>query len=301
MMRVLYIAGAGRCGSTLLSGVLGQSDDVIDVGELWKIWLVRNDGTGRRCGCGVPLIDCPFWDAVESTSPGVLDPDPEVLATIEHIGHARRSPALAAKLLVGSAGTAAWVDRLERLYAGVSVVSGASIIVDSSKMPGPALVIARRSSVDLRVLHLIRDPLAVASSWSYRKEDGGNHPLEARGAGQAARAWAARAWSTELLVHPSLARGAFRRIRFEDVLEDPERRVTEVLRFTGSYAASPAFIAPRRVHLDSSHTCGGNPVRFGPSEREIMPSPTAGSALTEEAKTAVLRATRPLRRLYGYR
>ena len=89
MTSILYIAGAGRSGSTLLASVLGQSQGVVDVGEVWKVWRVIGE-PGRRCGCGSELVDCRFWGAVADAAPGVLDPEPVMLATIAGPGDGGR-------------------------------------------------------------------------------------------------------------------------------------------------------------------------------------------------------------------
>jgi hypothetical protein len=56
--KVLYFAGLGRRGPTILSRVVGQVEDSFPVGELRLMWdrrLIKN----RPCGCGVPFQECP--------------------------------------------------------------------------------------------------------------------------------------------------------------------------------------------------------------------------------------------------
>ena len=60
---VLFIAGFGRSGSTLLDRLLGSTPGVHSGGELAAIWthgLVDD----RLCSCGAPFSGCPFWRAV---------------------------------------------------------------------------------------------------------------------------------------------------------------------------------------------------------------------------------------------
>ncbi|MDQ3927328.1 MAG: hypothetical protein M3272_10185, partial [Actinomycetota bacterium] len=62
-IKVLYIAGFGRSGSTLLGNVLGQVDDFVSVGEIRNIWLhglIQN----KVCGCGAPFKECEMWQPV---------------------------------------------------------------------------------------------------------------------------------------------------------------------------------------------------------------------------------------------
>src|SRR5215470_15851498 len=57
---VVYIAGFGRSGSTLLERALGELPGYVNVGEL--IDLFRRTGPdGERCGCGEAFTDCAFW------------------------------------------------------------------------------------------------------------------------------------------------------------------------------------------------------------------------------------------------
>ena len=60
MTKVLYIAGWGRSGSTILDNVLGQVDGFFSAGELMFLWR-RGLIEGRLCGCGRPLRDCDVW------------------------------------------------------------------------------------------------------------------------------------------------------------------------------------------------------------------------------------------------
>src|SRR5687767_15933483 len=52
------------------------------------------------------------------------------------------------------------------LYAQLVDVTGARVVVDASKRPEDAAVLAGVSCVDQYVLHIVRDPRAVVFSWS---------------------------------------------------------------------------------------------------------------------------------------
>ena len=69
---VLYIAGPGRSGSTLLDLVLGQVDGVVSIGELRNLWYAGFHGAWP-CGCGKPVTECPFWSAVLARAFGSVE------------------------------------------------------------------------------------------------------------------------------------------------------------------------------------------------------------------------------------
>ena len=62
-IKVLFIGGAGRSGSTLLDRLLGQTPGLVSVGEVTNIWKVGFTDD-FPCGCGELFSGCPFWREV---------------------------------------------------------------------------------------------------------------------------------------------------------------------------------------------------------------------------------------------
>src|SRR3546814_11425157 len=63
-----------------------------------------------------------------------------------------------------------YFDDLQRLYAAIGKVSGASVLVDSSKAPAYAYSLDRALHGELRVVHLVREPRACTYSWMKRQK-----------------------------------------------------------------------------------------------------------------------------------
>jgi hypothetical protein len=62
-VKVIYLAGTTRCGSTFVGSLLGKVPGFVHVGEIARIWqegFVEN----HRCGCRTPFRECAFWTAV---------------------------------------------------------------------------------------------------------------------------------------------------------------------------------------------------------------------------------------------
>src|SRR5207237_908724 len=59
-IKVVFIVGFTRSGSTLLEHLLSIAPGTVAVGELAYLWdpNVRNNS---YCGCGVKWDCCPFW------------------------------------------------------------------------------------------------------------------------------------------------------------------------------------------------------------------------------------------------
>ena len=60
-MKVLYIVGVGRSGSTLLERMLGAVPGSVNAGELNAIFS-RVATQDQRCGCGAAVLLLPLLD-----------------------------------------------------------------------------------------------------------------------------------------------------------------------------------------------------------------------------------------------
>jgi hypothetical protein len=166
---VLYIAGDGRSGSTLLATILGNHEGFFPVGEIRAVWqaLQRDE----LCGCGEPFSNCEFWRRVGEHAFGgwkQVDVD-AMLAADRRFARHRSVPrlvALASRSAAANAELRELCRALELLYAAVREVSGCSVIVDTTKDPSYAFLLRRVPGLRLRYIHLVRDSRGVAYSWS---------------------------------------------------------------------------------------------------------------------------------------
>ena len=166
---VLYLGGLGRSGSTLVDRVLGQTPGVCSVGELVFLWD-RALSANELCGCGAPFDECPFWKEIGAVAFGGWDTiDPRAIrAWQRRVDRNRYVPAMFAPSLAP-----AYERRLEpyaeavgRIYRAIASVTGATLIVDSSKHASTAALLRHVPGIEPRIVQLFRDPHGVAWSWS---------------------------------------------------------------------------------------------------------------------------------------
>src|SRR5438067_3812716 len=137
-VRVLYIAGLPHSGSTVLARVLGEVDGLFAAGEVYA--LSERIAYGDRCGCGELLGECPFWTAVLRRA----FPDGDGLPRVRTERRWIRGRTLV-PLVFGRdrERLRAYRDDLARLYRAIASVSGARVVVDSSKSPTYAWILQR--------------------------------------------------------------------------------------------------------------------------------------------------------------
>ena len=166
---VVYIAGFGRSGSTLLDRLMGSGPGLHSGGELsgfWRQGLIED----RLCSCGVRFSGCSFWRAVNRDSFSLLSTDEidKIVQYMREVFPARKIWRIFGRRtrrnVVNAAPEIFW-DVNARLYRQLREVSAQQVVVDSSKLATYLVMLAHVPSVDLHVVHLLRDPRAVAHSW----------------------------------------------------------------------------------------------------------------------------------------
>ncbi len=159
--RILYVAGLGRTGSTVLGQVLGGIPGVTFVGELSSFW--RRFANGELCSCRRPLPDCPFWSDVISKAYGSFARDrAKEIAALER--RVIRSQWLLGLVLTKNVSEAhKMLDERARLYRAIAEVAGTTWILDTGKNLIFGNIIARLSSANFGAIHIVRDPRGVRS------------------------------------------------------------------------------------------------------------------------------------------
>lgn len=307
---VLFLGGFGRSGSTLVERLVGELPGACALGEVVHLWkrALRDD---ELCGCGERFHECPFWRKVGDLAFGGwgnLDPQ-HVQSLKQSVDRNRYVPQLAAPRLRPALRRAVveYVDLYERLYAAALQVSGASVVVDSSKHASLAFALRWSPQLDLRVLHVVRDSPGVAHSWAKRvrrpEAPGAEDYMPTYSPGKASLLWSAHNGMFELLA----ARGVpTRRLRYEDLLADPAARLREVAAFAGLDAeTAAALVVPAEgdtaaVELSTMHTVSGNPMRFTTGRVTLRRDDAWRSSLPSRERRVVTALTAPLRTRYGY-
>jgi hypothetical protein len=297
---VLYVIAKGRSGSNILAHFLGQLDGYCNTGELYHLWtwgLAENS----RCGCGRPVRECELWNPVLA-SPQMAGVDPAAVArSQDDILSWRAVP----RLLRNPAGWEVlerYGDVRSRLYHAIAAQSDAKVVVDASKWPWDPVVLGLVPGVRPVVVHLVRDPRAVAHSWRRRKSWGDREEaatdMPRFGAGYSALSWLARNAVTEW-AHRRRPLVPWMLVRYEDFVTRPRETIEAITTHAGEPADAP-FVDEHTLRVSPTHGVGGNPSKFSFGDVPIVPDEewqTAMPAL-DRWVTSVLCA--PLLSHYGY-
>lgn len=301
--RVLFIAGEGRSGSTLLDRLLGDVASGFSCGEMWVAWE-RSFGKNQLCGCGATFADCEFWNTVRAEiigrCPGFSAE--RVLWIQKQIMRLRYIPFLIfPKLQTKRYGEllAEYGRQVRTVYDAIAHCAKAPVLVDSSKMPLYGMVLYA-IGLDLRVIHLTRNSNAVAYSWSrarVRPEITERTEMMPRySAVTSALSWVKINLLSQLLC---MMAGRYIHVRYEDlcanigvvmkrIQKELEIDVPEEKEVDGAY------------HFRKNHTLSGNPMRFAAGTIQIKHDDEWQNKMSPASRFIVSAITWPLLLAYGY-
>lgn len=301
----LFIGGLGRSGTTILELSLATDTRVVSLGEVTHLWR-RSLLDDETCGCGKNFHACAFWTEVGQRAFGgweAIDPS-RVISLKRRLDRSVQTPRLGLGLVSGTTQEEVreYASYYTRIYRAAASITGADVVIDSSKQASlPHLLCADRE-LDLRVLHCVRDSRAVAYSWT---------KTVARPESQTERhatmvrypplLTAAKWLQHNVVVEGLRSRGVpVLRLRYEDWAKRPREEVTKALAFAGLAAQPNERLGHDSVDLGEAHTCSGNPARFKRGVITVRSDERWRSELPQRTQRLVAGVTMPLMAAYGY-
>jgi len=308
---VLYVVGYGRSGSTLLDRLLGSVDGFYSCGEIFELYR-RVLNHRAPCSCGQHAEECPFWGDVlektfENTENGlgisVKNFADFFYSTINkrNFGHLLfpRLRSRDFRMRVANIETI-----IRRLYHAIAEVSGARVIVDSSKDRFYAWFLSEIGAVDLHLVHLVRDSRAVVYS-HIRKRFVPEIGYTATGNPfKTALAWHLH----NLLAERLQAKHKYVRIRYEDLTEHPSQTISHIVETLGLVEKAgldetkifSSFSGENKIVLGRGHLIAGNTMRFKYGEMQIKLDTEWTNSLPTLYKFTTTLITAPFLEKYGY-
>lgn len=297
-LKIVYIAGWLRSGSTIIGSVLGEVPGFFHVGELHFLWKnAAGRGANTLCGCGRALIECPLWSAIlPLRRPPGMSAEAHADAVIRRQRACVRTRHTWRVLARGL-----WCDEIRehaalmtRTYQAVAEQTGARVIVDSTKIPAEAALLSHLETLDAYYVHLVRDPRAIAQSFREAKQY-----VSPMSAVRSTAYWHGFNTACRALTRRQPARSLF--LRYEEFAADPAAAVDAVLRLCGAdVSANP--VRDKIIELHVNHTVTGNPDRFLVGATPIRDADDSWRAtLPRRSRLAAETLSWPLIQRYGYR
>lgn len=259
-MRLLYISGAGRSGSSLLDLILGMTRGISSGGEVHRLSI---DPDRRLCSCNDRISECRRWESirkeVERTTGREIANWSAWPVSRQIDGRVAQGKKwrLSLRLLAGLGWGRSQIGReyqalLTRswyVYQAISSVEGSQVVIDSTKDPLRLAGLARLRPGEVKAVYLTRDGRGVVSSQVHRGR--------ASWMGGTAR-WVDRQIRTQAVLAGILREDSLT-VTYEDVCSEPLREVNRIRKFLGLQEVSSLS----RLDAVSHHLVPGNPALQG--------------------------------------
>jgi len=283
-IKVLYIAGPPRSGSTIIARLLGEVGGFVNVGEAARFLFDRKQqARNAPCGCGQSITECEFWkDIARTIPPGLADAGAKLVRM-------RRFPSLMQAQHSDASEYRAIATGISDVYRRVLSGTGCDVIVDSSKNPANGLLVSIAPEIELHVLHVTRNPHQVVASWTKKKGYLVTHrPTDVI-------AWW---WSYNILSEALRSKArTYRRIRYEDFVSNPSSMLERVTADVVSAPLPTPFLNGNVASLHLQHALAGNPDKLTVGQVNIGESRAASAG---PRKLLIDLLTFPLQLRYRY-
>lgn len=284
-----------------MDNAIGQMPNAFSAGEVRHFWD-RGLQQNELCSCGEPFCDCPVWSAVTKDLYGQINEE-EGSRWVLMRDRIKNRYLILTLFGVGRnwfvKQCIPYADELKKLFCSIEKNQGSQIIVDSSKYPGHGFALTLIPDIDLRIIHLVRDPRATAFSWSTPKYDKGkNKMMRAQGKVRASLQWLLYNYLIGKILRNTGT--PYLLIRYEDWVDDPQSVMSCIANFIDEEAATRLVGRDKTIKIDDVHALSGNPSRFNRGEIQFQIDNRWKSMMKRREKMLVYAITWPLAARYRY-
>lgn len=255
---VLYIAGYGRSGSTLLERVLAQHPAVVGLGEVGMLFEFVDD-PGLQCACGALARQCEVWGPRLERLDEVREATPGIESIRRAVERWRVRPSWPSEGGLRDA-------YRSLIESTLGHESGVRWVVDSSKttrLTGRRpTAIAELAGREVRMLHLVRDPRGCVAS----NRRGSNRKLEKDVDAKVAAAGlrTTGSWLVANAVAEAVGTrwpGRYLRVQYESFVAEPARELERIGALLDLDLSEVGAAVERGDPLKTTHQIAGNRIR----------------------------------------
>jgi hypothetical protein len=308
-LKLIYILGFARSGTTILGNLLGEIDGFVHVGELYRLWR-RAVLSKDKCGCGKRVTECELWSTAAANAFSL-----------------KNGKGQSASAQVSRAWETAWKDQrraesntkwrdlllpprnneslksyarlMEDVLRNVAEISGARVIVDSSKLPVSGAYAKHLKMVRPYFLHVIRDARGAvfARQRRFARSEGAFAILNPKTTVADCYRWS----RSNVLAGLFGNTGRHKVLHYESFALDPAGTLRDIAAWVGERPSDLPLLDEHTARVGPNHTVSGNRNRFDTGKVKLVLDDRWKDGLRTRDYLLITALTGPLLSRYGYR
>jgi hypothetical protein len=246
-IKVLYIAGTIRSGTTLLAQLFGEIPGFLNIAEGTYFLYRDHKAATLACSCGRLSAECDVWREIVTRIPPEASSLGSRLLRTRYFHRLWWNLRFRRRLPSYQPLTSAITRTFESLLAR----AGGSVIVDSSKNVSTGFLLCQIPEIEVHVVHLVRHSHGIVDSWCRP-----NRYYRPSTLGRGLAFWCVDNALCQLLRSRA---ASYSLLRYEDFVRRPRECLERIASGVAGRAVAADFISSVRARVGSQHWLAGNP------------------------------------------
>ena len=246
-IKVLYVAGTIRSGTTLLAQLFGEIPGFLNIAEGTYFLYRDSKAATLACSCGKLAAECDVWREIVTRIP------PDACFHGSRLLRTRHFPRLWWKLRHRKqlASIQPLTSAITRTFEALLAKTGSSVIVDSSKNVSTGYLLCHIPEIELHVVHLVRHSHGIVDSWC--RPDRYYRPSTL---GRGLAFWCVDNTLCQLLRSRA---ASYSLLRYEDFVRSPRECLERIAGSVIGHPVAADLFSAARARVGSQHWLAGNP------------------------------------------
>lgn len=158
-IKIIYLLGAGRSGTTLMGTILNDHPKILTIGEMHQFLNHLIDK--EECSCGKKLSNCEFWKSIIND----INFNGVDIKSIQKESNSKESHKNILFLMFKSKPDLVYLKFQEHIFNVIYKQQEGQFLLDSSKYIARYLLLKKSSKLDIKAIYIVRDIRGVINSF----------------------------------------------------------------------------------------------------------------------------------------
>ncbi|MCP5382486.1 MAG: sulfotransferase [Kordiimonadaceae bacterium] len=247
-IKLIYLMGAGRSGTTALATFLGASSEIQVLGEMHQFF--EHIYKSKTCSCNCKLINCEYWGKVLELLPQELIQKAESLNQMECSVEAHSTVLHHLIHSNNFKNSDLYLSSMAQILQTCQQVNDKEVLLDSAKFISRALALRNIEKIDLKVIYMVRDVRGVVHSFAKKVQT-------SRGTLSSIVYYLIVNIVAEISCRLGF-KGKYIKVRYEDMMSSPVDFFNELEDFLGIDLENTKHSILNDKEFEIGHIIGGN-------------------------------------------